>query len=293
MKREKLTLVAVLLSGSLLFSSCVGSFGLFNRLSSWNQSIGSKFVNELVFLAFNIVPVYGVSYLADALVINSIEFWSGSNPMANVGDVKKVKGENGNYMVKTLENGYSITKEGETASMDLIYNKEANTWNVVANGESAELIKMNNDGTADLFLPNGEKMNVTLDAQGMMAARQATINFCESFYNFNYPVAEEWSTPSSLSYLSFLASNIQQNHLDQLKTQGAAKASIITSSEITPDSEMATVICQIKNAFIINPINGKAERFSSLQDTLQLIKEGNKWLVRKDIPLQNGKQNHD
>ncbi len=26
MKREKLTLVAVLLSGSLLFSSCVGSF---------------------------------------------------------------------------------------------------------------------------------------------------------------------------------------------------------------------------------------------------------------------------
>ena len=164
MKREKLTLVAVLLSGSLLFSSCVGSFGLFNRLSSWNQSIGSKFVNELVFLAFNIV------------VINSIEFWSGSNPMANVGDVKKVKGENGNYMVKTLENGYSITKEGETASMDLIYNKEANTWNVVANGESAELIKMNNDGTADLFLPNGEKMNVTLDAQGMMAARQATMS---------------------------------------------------------------------------------------------------------------------
>ena len=176
MKRGKLTLVAVVLSGSLLFSSCVGSFGLFNRLSSWNQSVGNKFVNELVFLAFNIVPVYGVAYLADALVIKSIEFWSGSNPMANVGDVKKVKGENGNYMVKTLENGYSITKEGETASMDLIYNKEANTWNVVANGESAELVKMNNDGTADLFLPNGEKMNVTLDAQGMLAARQATMS---------------------------------------------------------------------------------------------------------------------
>ena len=122
---------------------------------------------------------------------------------------------------------------------------------------------------------------------------QTAVDFCEAFYNFNYPVAEEWSTPSSLSYLSFLASNIQQNHLDQLKTQGAAKASIITASEIPPDSEMATVICQIKNAFIINPINGKAERFSSLQDTLQLIKEGNKWLVRKDIPLQNGKQNHD
>lgn len=174
MKKNKLTLVAIVLSGSFLFSSCVGSFGLFNRLSSWNQTIGTKFVNELVFLAFNIVPVYGVAYLADALVINSIEFWSGSNPMANIGDVKKVKGENGNYLVKTLENGYSITKEGETVSMDLIYDKDANTWNVVSSGESAELIKMNNNGTADLFLPNGERMNVTLDAQGMLAARQAT-----------------------------------------------------------------------------------------------------------------------
>lgn len=171
MKIGKNALTAVVLCSCLLFSSCVGSFGLFNRLNSWNNSIGSKFVNELVFLAFNIVPVYGVAYLADALVINSIEFWSSSNPMANVGDVKKVKGENGNYLVTTLENGYSIAKEGETASMDLIYNKEANTWNVVANGESAELVKMNNDGTADLFLPNGERMNITLDAQGMMAAR--------------------------------------------------------------------------------------------------------------------------
>lgn len=62
MKRNKMVLVAAVLSGSLLFSSCVGSFGLFNRLTTWNQSLGNKFVNELVFLAFNIVPVYGVAY---------------------------------------------------------------------------------------------------------------------------------------------------------------------------------------------------------------------------------------
>ena len=109
-------------------------------------------------------------------MINSIEFWSGSNPMANVGDVKKVKGENGNYLVETLDNGYSITKEGEKATMDLIYNKEANTWNVVADGESTEILKMNNDGTAQMYLPNGETMTVTLDAQGILAASQMTMN---------------------------------------------------------------------------------------------------------------------
>ncbi len=94
--------------------------------------------------------------------------------MANVGDVKKVKGENGDYLVKTLENGYSITKEGEDSAMELIYNKEANTWNVPADGVSTELLKMNNDGTAEMNLPNGET-NETFDAQGMMAARQATM----------------------------------------------------------------------------------------------------------------------
>ena len=60
--------------------------------------------------------------------------------------------------------------------MELIYDKDANTWNVVANGESRELLKMNNDGTAQMYLPNGETMNVTLDAQGTLAARQLVDN---------------------------------------------------------------------------------------------------------------------
>ena len=63
------------------------------------------------------------------LVLNSIEFWSGSNPTASIGEVKTVQGENGEYLVKTNENGYTITKKGEDKSVDLVYNKENNTWN--------------------------------------------------------------------------------------------------------------------------------------------------------------------
>lgn len=177
MKKSRMTTVfAIVLSGSILFSSCVGSFGLFNRMVKWNQGVSNKFVNELVFLALTIVPVYGVCYLADALVINSIEFWTGSNPMANVGNVKKVKGENGDYLVKTLENGYSISKEGEDLTTDLIFNKEDQTWSAVSEGVSSPLLKMNNDGTATLFLPDGTTMNVTLDAQGKIAASQAVMS---------------------------------------------------------------------------------------------------------------------
>lgn len=176
MKRLNLKMAAtVMICGAFLFTSCVGSFGLHSRLSSWNQNIGSKFVNELVYLACNIIPVYGVCYLADALVINSIEFWSGSNPMASVGDVKKVKGENGNYLVETLENGYSITREEDNSTMSLIYDSEQNTWNVVADGVSTELLQMNGDGTAQMTLPDGEQLTVTLDAQGVASARHAVM----------------------------------------------------------------------------------------------------------------------
>ena len=78
MKKSKTFLVCAMLSGSVLFSSCIGSFGLWNSLKDWNQGVSNKFVNELIFLAFHIVPVYEIAYLADALVLNSIEFWSRS-----------------------------------------------------------------------------------------------------------------------------------------------------------------------------------------------------------------------
>lgn len=167
------TAATLLVCCSFLCSSCIGSFGLHNRLLSWNQNISDKFVNELVFLV--LTPVYGVAYAADWLVLNSIEFWSGSNPMANVGDIRQVKGENGNYLVETLENGYSITKEGETASMELLYDKELNSWNVVADGVSTELFRMNEDGTLQVTI-NGQEMAVTQDAQGLEAVRTALDN---------------------------------------------------------------------------------------------------------------------
>lgn len=167
------TMATLLVCSAFVFSSCIGSFGLHSRLVNWNQGIGNKFVNELVYLVFNVVPVYPVCYAADALVINTIEFWSGNNPMASIGDVKKVQGENGNYLVETLENGYSITKEGESTAMQLVFDQELNTWNVVADGVSTELLKLNDDNTASISLPNGEELNVSLDEEGIAEARQS------------------------------------------------------------------------------------------------------------------------
>lgn len=169
----KRSLVVLLCSGFLL-SSCVGSFGLHGRMVEWNQGIGNKFVNELVFFALHIVPAYEIAYLADILVVNSIEFWSGDNPMASIGDVKKVKADSGNYLVETTADGYAITKEGEDMTMELVYDRERNAWDVLADGISVELIRFNDDGTtAQMTLSSGSAIHVTLDARGVETARQA------------------------------------------------------------------------------------------------------------------------
>ena len=66
--------------------------------------------------------------------------------------------------------------------MELLYDKNLNTWNVVANGVSTELIRLNENGTATMSLPNGEDLTVTLDEQGVTHARQAMM--VDTYYAF-------------------------------------------------------------------------------------------------------------
>src|SRR5688500_7596485 len=71
---------------SLHVSGCFGKFSLTRAMWDFNKNIsGNKFVQWAVFLVMVIVPVYGIGTLVDALVINSIEFWTGSNPISSAG----------------------------------------------------------------------------------------------------------------------------------------------------------------------------------------------------------------
>lgn len=71
---------------SLNLQACFGKFNLTRAMWDFNKNIsGNKFVQWAVFLVMTIVPVYGVGVLVDALVINSIEFWTGENPVSSAG----------------------------------------------------------------------------------------------------------------------------------------------------------------------------------------------------------------
>ena len=73
--------------GLLGLGGCWGSFNLTGRVHDWNGSFNSKWVSWLVFLAFIILPVYGILLFIDALIINTIEFYSGKNPVQRSADL--------------------------------------------------------------------------------------------------------------------------------------------------------------------------------------------------------------
>lgn len=169
MRRKYFTVgVVLLLCGSFMSTSCIGSFSLTNKLLSWNRQVGNKFVNELVFFAFWILPVYEVSALADVLVLNSIEFWSGSNPVAQ--GKKVIEGEDGGrYLVECDGKGYTITSESDGSVVRLDFDVDEQTWSVEADGRSYTLMTFIDDTHVQLPAPDGTTTIVELSQPGLMA----------------------------------------------------------------------------------------------------------------------------
>lgn len=172
MKKYKIAVGALLIAGSsLTFTSCIGSFGLSNKVLSWNKSIGNKFVNELVFVAFWILPVYEVTLLSDLLVVNSIEFWSGNNPMS--ASTKVVDTEQGRYLIACDGKGYTVTHEATGESMRLDFTEEDQTWSIrLEDGESLPLMTFIDDSHVKMIAPDGGSVTVELSEQGVMAYEQ-------------------------------------------------------------------------------------------------------------------------
>lgn len=169
----KVALVGVLGISMLTMPSCIGSFSLTNRLLSWNQHVGNKFVNELVFFAFWVLPVYEVSCLADVLVLNSIEFWSGSNPMAK-GD-KIIEGNDGKYLVKCDGKGYDIVSCNDGSSVRLDFDADTQTWSYTAGEQSGVLFSFVDDSHIKLPVNGGNDYRVVEVSEAGLYAYQQMI----------------------------------------------------------------------------------------------------------------------
>ena len=175
MKKIRISVAALLIAGgSLLFSSCIGSFSLTKSVVDWNKGVGNKFVNELVFFAFWILPVYEVTSLADLLVLNSIEFWSGKNPMN--ASVKTVDTDNGRYLVESDGKGYTITNEENSDETRLEFDEKTQTWSVSKDGKKTPFMTFIDREHVKMITPEGDFRLVELSESGIMAYSQMIQN---------------------------------------------------------------------------------------------------------------------
>ena len=115
-------ILAALCAGMIVLSGCYGSYGSTKWLHGAIGKISNKWAKSLVhFLA---TPAYGLCFFfVDFLFVNTIEFWTGSNPFA-AGDSYYEKDAQGNSVaaVKNEDGSLSVqytTSKGETTNLTL------------------------------------------------------------------------------------------------------------------------------------------------------------------------------
>lgn len=71
--------LTLLVAMSPVFTGCYGYFPLTKAVYRYNGEVTyHKVLRSLLFWGLVIIPVYGVSMLADALIFNLIEYWTGN-----------------------------------------------------------------------------------------------------------------------------------------------------------------------------------------------------------------------
>lgn len=170
MRKKHLILVTVVaLAASMSMQSCIGSFALFNKVKNWNDHVGDKFVNELVFVAMWILPVYELSFAADLFILNTIEFWSGTNPALAQAEAKVVDGKDAQYLVARDATGYAITNMTTKQVTRFNFNAEDNSWWVENDGQEVKLFNFVDDTHVNMLNRDGGYTIVELSQSGVLA----------------------------------------------------------------------------------------------------------------------------
>lgn len=111
---KKLLICLTLIMFSI--AGCTGSFQLTKSVNKLHREQDNRWVDELLFLGLVIIPVYGLAMLGDAVIFNSVEFWTGDNPVA------------GN---DTADETRTVKKDG--ASATIVHNGAADTLTIKSN----------------------------------------------------------------------------------------------------------------------------------------------------------------
>lgn len=113
--------LVILSMAAVLFTGCYGNYALFNKVKDFTGSFGDKWINSVVNFVAWCIPAYEVSLFVDVLILNTIQFWTGSNPIAS----------NDTYYEKDAEGNSITASKNNDGTLSVSINK--------ANGEKTDL----------------------------------------------------------------------------------------------------------------------------------------------------------
>ena len=139
-------------------------------------------------------------------------------------------------------------------------------------------------------------MTLSLVACDMMQsdddkATDVAVQWGEAYFNCDYHAAETLSTPESLRWLQFAASNTTQQDLDLLKQQAAE----VEATDFFPEANDTLRVVELRvNHYLSKNLSmGVSQQKEEGIFQTTVVKRGDKWLVRMASLPRSEKQSRD
>lgn len=165
MKKVSFALILSILFS--VFTGCYGKFQLTRKVYEINSQVKDKFLRSATTWAFIIIPVYGVAALLDFVLFNTMEFWTGKNPIA-MGEKEffYAKGDDLFY-IKAKKLGNNVTYTIRHYKGDTYQDKMEIKWDLKT-GDSVALLNRNN--VTERFVAYNQDGEVKVEKDGQLLA---------------------------------------------------------------------------------------------------------------------------
>jgi hypothetical protein len=167
----KRTIVAILSAVSVLFATnCYGGFIATKKIYNWNGGLGNKWVRSIAMWIMIIIPVYGVATLVDFVILNTLEFCTGSNPLAmkeGEVEIQLVHRDGKEYEITATRNQFAVAEivQGQKSEpVYLIYKEAETSWYASAKGKMTKISEIDPTDASRVRLvhPDGKLIEVRL-----------------------------------------------------------------------------------------------------------------------------------
>ncbi len=160
--KKTMTKVVALTAVAIALSGCVGSNAVTGKLMKFNvEVVDNRYARAGV--NFLLAPVYAITTAADYIVFNSLEFWTGKNPLTGAPHIFDTKTET---MIDINDDLDDSLKEAPVAPISYNRQIEKGEMNQIDENTFRMDITYNTGETSVLMgVKDGDKVSYYMDGQ--------------------------------------------------------------------------------------------------------------------------------